>query len=45
MKQIIAIGGGGFGALFLPSFVCLDILDLERNEYAKIGTGKYIDCP
>ena len=39
------IGGGGFGALFLPSFVCLDILDLERNEYAKIGTGKYIDCP
>ena len=42
---VSVIGGGGFGALFLPSFVCLDILDLERNEYAKIGTGKYIDCP
>lgn len=39
-------GGGGAGASFLPSIVCLDTLEeLELNGYAKIGTGKYIDCP
>ena len=43
--RVTIVGGNGFGALFLPSFRCLDIQDLERNEYAKIGTGKYIDCP
>lgn len=43
--RVTIIGGGGFGALFLPSFTCLDIQELERREYAKIGTGKYIDCP
>jgi hypothetical protein len=43
--QVEIIGGNGFGALFIPSFVCLDIEGLERSEYAKIGTGKYIDCP
>jgi hypothetical protein len=43
--RVTIVGGNGFGALFLPAFRCLDIEDLERNEYAKIGTGKYIDCP
>ena len=39
-------GGGGTGAKFLPSIVCLDTLDeLAASGYAKIGTGKYIDCP
>jgi len=43
--RVTIVGGNGFGALFLPSFRCLDIQDLERKQYAKIGTGKYIDCP
>jgi hypothetical protein len=38
-------GGGGFGARVLPSLNCLDKVELERKGYAKIGTGKYIDCP
>jgi hypothetical protein len=38
-------GGGGFGARVLPSLNCLDNVELERKGYAKIGTGKYIDCP
>lgn len=43
--EVEVVGGNGFGALFIPSFRCLDIEGLERSEYAKIGTGKYIDCP
>jgi hypothetical protein len=39
------IGGGGYGAKFLPSLSCLETQELERRGYAKIGTGKYIDCP
>ena len=39
-------GGGGSGARALPSIVCLDSLDdLAASGYAKIGTGRYIDCP
>jgi hypothetical protein len=47
-KEIPSIriqGGGGFGARVLPSLNCLDKVELERKGYAKIGTGKYIDCP
>lgn len=39
------IGGGGSGARVLPSITCLDNNEYESQEYAKIGTGKYIDCP
>lgn len=39
-------GGGGSGARALASVVCLDTIDeLAASGYAKIGTGKYIDCP
>ena len=41
----VTIGGGGSGARVIASLSCLDIAELERNGYAKIGTGKYIDCP
>lgn len=45
LPKVQIIGGGGYGAKFLPSLQCLDIVELERKGYAKIGTGKYIDCP
>ena len=45
MPTVTIIGGGGGGAKFLPSMVCLDSNELERRGYAKIGTGSYIDCP
>jgi hypothetical protein len=45
LPTITISGGGGSGARVIPSLACLDIADLERNGYAKIGTGKYIDCP
>lgn len=39
------IGGGGSGARVLPSVTCLDNKTYEDQGYAKIGTGKYVDCP
>ncbi len=45
LPSIKIVGGGGYGARFLPSLSCLDPDELERRGYAKIGTGKYIDCP
>ena len=39
------IGGGGAGAIVLPSMVCLEEEDLANRGAVKIGTGKYIDCP
>jgi hypothetical protein len=45
MPEILIIGGEGAGARVLPNLFCLDIEELERRGYAKIGTGKYIDCP
>jgi len=46
LPSIVIQGGGGSGARFLPSIACLDTLDnLAASGFAKIGTGKYIDCP
>ncbi len=45
IPNIIIQGGGGGGAKVLPNIVCKDPLELESIGYAKIGTGKYIDCP
>lgn len=45
LPKVEIIGGGGAGAKVIANISCLDIEDLERNGYAKIGTGKYIDCP
>ena len=46
LSKITFSGGGGFGARALPSIVCLPSLDeLAATGYAKIGTGRYIDCP
>jgi len=45
IPNIVIQGGGGGGARVLPNIVCKDPLELERIGYAKIGTGKYIDCP
>lgn len=45
LPQIVIQGGGGSGARVIASLTCLDSIGLERNGYAKIGTGKYIDCP
>jgi hypothetical protein len=39
------VGGGGSGARVLPSVTCLDNKTYEDQGYAKIGTGKYVDCP
>ena len=39
------LGGGGYGAQFIPSFVCLDPSDRVKIGSAKVGTGSYIDCP
>jgi hypothetical protein len=45
LPSVVIMGGGGMGAKFLASLSCLDSKDLEAKGYAKIGTGKYIDCP
>ena len=45
IPQIKIIGGGGLGARILPSVVCLDNIEYENQGYAKIGTGRYVDCP
>lgn len=45
LPAVKIVGGGGYGAKFLPSLSCLAVSELERRGYAKIGTGKYIDCP
>lgn len=45
LPSVVIMGGGGMGAKFLASLTCLDPQDLEAKGYAKIGTGKYIDCP
>lgn len=45
IPQIKIIGGGGAGARVLPSIVCLDTKQYEDQGYAKIGTGRYVDCP
>ena len=45
IPEIVIQGGGGSGARVLPSIICKDGRELERLGYAKIGTGKYIDCP
>ena len=39
------VGGGGGGAIAMPSMVCLEEEDLKKRGAVKIGTGKYIDCP
>ncbi len=38
------IGGGGSGAIFKPSMVCLDTQEINTVGLVKIGTGRYIDC-
>ena len=43
--QVKILGGGGYGARFIPSFACLDPEARVTVGSAKIGTGKYIDCP
>ena len=43
--EVIISGGGGLGAKFLPSFVCLDPDARVEIGSAKVGTGSYIDCP
>jgi hypothetical protein len=43
--KVLIIGGGGYGAKFIPSFSCLDRDVRVTVGSAKIGTGKYIDCP
>ena len=45
MPSVVILGGGGMGAKFLASLSCLSPEELEAKGYAKIGTGKYIDCP
>jgi hypothetical protein len=43
--EVIILGGGGYGARFIPSFSCLEPQARVAVGSAKIGTGKYIDCP
>jgi hypothetical protein len=45
LPKVEIIGGGGAGARVIANITCLDIEELERRGYAKVGTGKYIDCP
>ena len=42
---VTILGGGGYGATFLPSFSCLEPEARVKIGSAKIGTGSYIDCP
>ena len=39
------IGGNGYGAKALASMSCLDSDTRDTLGYAKIGTGRYVDCP
>ena len=43
--EILLVGGGGYGAKLLPSLACLDTQALVTVGSAKIGTGRYVDCP
>ena len=43
--EIKILGGGGYGAKFIPSFACLEPAVRVKIGSAKIGTGSYIDCP
>ena len=43
--EIKILGGGGYGAKFVPSFACLSPTARVKVGSAKIGTGSYIDCP
>ena len=43
--KVQLIGGGGYGASFLPSLACLDPEARVKVGSAKIGTGSYVDCP
>lgn len=43
--EVKILGGGGYGARFIPSFACLEPDVRVEIGSAKIGTGKYIDCP
>ena len=45
IPAIRIVGGGGSGARVVPSITCLDTKEYEDQGYAKIGTGRYIDCP
>ena len=45
LPKVEIVGGGGFGARYMPSLACLDNNNIERLGVAKIGTGRYIDCP
>ena len=45
IPQVQIFGGGGLGARVVPSIVCLDTKEYEDQGYAKIGTGRYVDCP
>ena len=42
---VTIVGGGGFGANALASLSCLDSETRDLLGYAKIGTGRYVDCP
>ena len=43
--EIKILGGGGYGAKFIPSFSCLSPEARVKVGSAKVGTGSYIDCP
>lgn len=42
---VTIVGGGGFGANALASLSCLDSETRDLLGYAKVGTGRYVDCP
>ena len=43
--KVEIVGGGGYGAYALASLSCLDSETRDLLGYAKIGTGRYVDCP
>ena len=43
--EVKILGGGGYGAKFIPSFSCLSPEARVKVGSAKVGTGSYIDCP
>ena len=43
--EVKILGGGGYGAKFVPSFACVSPEMRVKLGSAKIGTGSYIDCP